>query len=100
MIKRGAFKQDPVISSAPAYMAAAETGSLMGRQTDVIILNSASIETAYQAVTAGILVYEDDPESRLEYEAALKGLYFDFRPFLEELRTKTMSRAGNRESAT
>ncbi|MDZ7830630.1 MAG: nucleotidyltransferase domain-containing protein [Desulfobacterales bacterium] len=90
-LEHSLYKQDPVINSAPAYMAAADLGTLMGRQTDVIILNSASIETAYQAVSTGILLYEGDPESRLEYEAALRGLYFDFRPFLEELRAKTMS---------
>ena len=77
-------------------MAAAEIAVMTERQTDVIILNSASIETAYQAVTTGALVYEADRENRLEYEAVLRGLYFDFKPFLEKLRAKTMRRADSR----
>jgi hypothetical protein len=35
-------------------MAATKLGMTLNRQTDVIVLNAASIETAYQAVTTGI----------------------------------------------
>lgn len=82
------YKQDPLINSAPAYMAATEIGMMLNRKTDVIILNSASIETTYQAVTSGKVIYETDHENRLEYEAAIRGLYFDFKPFLDTLRNK------------
>ena len=58
------YKKDPLISSAPAYMAATEIGLMANRQTDVIILNAASIETTYQAVTTGIVLYEADHEKR------------------------------------
>lgn len=100
LLNRSLYKADPLINSAPAYMAAAEIGLMTERQTDVIILNSASIETAYQAVTTGTLIYEADHESRLEYEAVLRGLYFDFKPFLEKLRAKTMLHPDSRGSAT
>lgn len=100
LLNRSLYKADPLINSAPAYMAAAEIGLRLERQTDVIILNSASIETAYQAVTTGTLIYEADHESRLEYETVLRGLYFDFKPFLEKLRAKTMQHPDSRESAT
>lgn len=86
------YKKDPLISSAPAYMAATEIGLMANRQTDVIILNAASIETAYQAVTTGIVLYEADHENRLEYESLVRGLYFDFKPFLQNLRAKSMLR--------
>jgi len=50
-----------------------------------------TIVAAYQAVTTGMLIYEADRETRLEYESGLRGLYFDFKPFLEKLRAGTMS---------
>ncbi|MFO8054234.1 MAG: nucleotidyltransferase domain-containing protein [Bacteroidales bacterium] len=95
LLDRSLYKQDPLINSAPAYMAATEIGMLLERQTDAIILNSASIETAYQAVTTGALVYEADRENRLEYESVLRGLFFDFKPFLQKLRAKSMRRPNN-----
>lgn len=100
LLERSLYKEDPLINSAPAYMAATEIGLMLERQTDVIILNSASIETAYQSLTTGRLIYEADHESRLEYEAVLRGLYFDFKPFLEKLRAKSMRHPDIRESAT
>jgi hypothetical protein len=39
-----------------------------GRRTDVVILNAASVETAYQVITTGELLYEKDAADRLEYE--------------------------------
>jgi len=69
-------------------MAATEIGMMLNRQTDVIILNSASIETTYQAVTSGKVIFEADHDNRLEYEATVRGLYFDFKPFLDTLRSR------------
>jgi hypothetical protein len=42
-------------------------------------LNETSVETAYKVITTGKLSYENDPDDRLEYEIALKGMYFDGR---------------------
>ncbi len=84
------YKKDPFLHSAPAYMSATEIGLLLNRQTDVIILNAASIETAYQVVTTGLLLYEAECEGNLEYEAAIRGLYYDFKPFLQQLRKQRM----------
>ncbi len=90
------YKKDPFSASASAYMAATEIGLMLNRQTDVIILNSASYETAYQAVTTGKNIYEADHEARIEYEIALKGLYYDFKPFLENLRKQSRLRLGDK----
>jgi len=76
LLDRRLYKQDPLINSAPAYMAATKISMILNRQTDVIVLNAASIETAYQAVTTGMLLYEADRETRLEYESALRGIVF------------------------
>jgi len=97
LLEPALYKQDPLIYSAPAYMAANEISRMLDRKTDVAILNAASIETAYLAVTTGIVIYDADHENRLEYEAALKGMYFDFKPFLQQLRAQSMKRHNSRE---
>ncbi len=86
------YKRDPFEASVPAHMTAMKIGMRFGRRTDVLVLNSASIEMAYIAVTSGICVYERDIDERCEYEAVLRGMYFDFRPFLENLRKKSIER--------
>ncbi len=87
LLDRSLYHKDPFMYSSPAYMAATEVGLMLNRQTDVIILNSASIETAYYAITTGTVIYDANHDNRVEYEAYLKGLYFDFRPFLKTLRS-------------
>jgi len=94
------YKQDPFIASSPAYLAATQIGLMFNRKTDVVVLNSASIETAYQAVTTGKVIYEADHDRRIDYEIVLKGLYFDFKPFLDKLRQHVILRMSDTESRT
>ncbi len=85
LVDRVRYKQDPFMASSPAYLAATHIGLMLNRQTDVIVLNSPSIETAYQVLTTGKVVFEADQDSRIGYEIVLKGLYFDFKSFLNNL---------------
>jgi len=62
------------------------------KKTDVIILNSSSLEIAYEVIKTGRCLYEYDIDIRLEYEAKIRGMYFDFRPFLMDFRSKTKER--------
>jgi hypothetical protein len=59
----------------------------LDRKTDVTILNSASLEIAYEILTSGRCILETNSEKRLEYEIAVRGMYFDFKPFLDKIRT-------------
>ena len=86
------YKADPFEATGPAYMAAMRIGMRLKRETDVVILNSSSVELAYEAVTSGCCVYEAEQDRRLEYEAIVKGMYYDFRPFLMELRSRFLER--------
>jgi predicted nucleotidyltransferase len=86
-----AYKSDPINAMSPAHLIAAQVGMKFDRQTDVMILNSASLELAYEVVTSGKCIFEFDPNLRMEYEIKIKGMYFDFRPFLEELRAKSLA---------
>jgi predicted nucleotidyltransferase len=92
------YKQDPFMASSPAYLAAMHIGLMLNRQTDVIDLNSASIETTYQVLTTGKVIFEADQDSRIGYEIVLKGLYFDFKPFLNNLRKRVILRISDKES--
>ena len=87
-----AHKSDPIEAMSPAHFIAARVGMKFDKQTDVIILNSASLEIAYEVVSTGRCIYELNSDQRLEYEMKIKGMYFDFKPFLEELRARSLTR--------
>jgi predicted nucleotidyltransferase len=85
------YKSDPIITMFPAHLIAAHVGVEFNKETDVTILNSSSLELAYEVVTSGKCLFELDSDLRMEYEIKIKGMYFDFRPFLEELRAKSLA---------
>jgi predicted nucleotidyltransferase len=85
------YKSDPIITMSPAHLIAAHVGVEFNKETDVTILNSSSLEIAYEVVASGKCLFELDPDLRMEYEIKIKGMYFDFRPFLEELRAKSLA---------
>ena len=87
LLENSEYAADPLTASYDAYHISTRVSFETGRRTDVVILNAASVETAYQVITTGELLYEKDAADRLEYEIALKGMYFDFKPFLDELRS-------------
>jgi len=91
LVDKSLYKQDPLEASTDSYLISTKIGLFLDRQTDVIILNSASIETTFQIISTGIVIYENHSEKRIEYEIAIKGLYYDFKPFLDTLRSKTLS---------
>ena len=87
-----ARKEDLTEDVGPVYTVSVQIGTKLGVQTDVTVLNDSSIEMAYEIVTQGRCIYDADSDRRLEYESRVKGMYFDFRPFLEKLRADTIAR--------
>ena len=85
------YKTDPVQAIKLPYLLATRIGMEADYATDVTILNSASLELAYEVITTGVCIYESDANLRLEYEIAVKGMFFDFKPFLYELREKSIA---------
>ncbi len=85
------YKADAFDAVAPAYLVAAKAGMEIGQETDVTILNASSLEMAYEVVTSGLCLFEADTDRRLEYEATVRGLYFDFSPFLHQLRSQCVA---------
>lgn len=86
------YRADPFGATSPAYMAGMLIGMRFNKNTDVVILNSSSVELAYEIVTSGRCIYEKDKDTRVQYEVKMRGLYYDFSPFLTELRSKFLER--------
>ncbi len=91
LLDEKAHKADAFSASAPAHLVAARLGERLNRNTDVIILNAASIEIAYEVIATGICIYDTNMEKRMTFECAMRGMYYDFRPFLEELRLRRIN---------
>ena len=92
LLDEKAYKADPFETTGHAYMTAMRIGTRFWKETDVVILNSSSIELAYEAVTSGCCVYETDQDRRFDYETKVRGMYYDFMPFVMELRSRFLSR--------
>ena len=90
LLDEGYYRSDPVKASAPAYLAAARIGLEMDCETDVVILNAASLEMAYEIITTGVRLLTTDEEKSVLYEITRKGMFYDFKPFLTNLRTRSI----------
>ncbi len=84
------YSIDAFECTAPVHMIAGKMGMELDRVIDVTILNSASLEIAYEIVAGGLCLFESDPEQRLQYELKIRGMYFDFRPIIHELRRERL----------
>ena len=56
------------------------------KDIDLIILNDTPVELAFSIVANGLLIYENNTAVRVEYEARVIGIYFDYLPFLKAQR--------------
>ena len=65
LLDEPAYKDDPVASLAPAYMATTRAALDLECETDITILNTASLEMAYIIITSGVCLVETDREKRL-----------------------------------
>jgi uncharacterized protein len=88
LVDPASYRMDPFEATVPVHMVAGKMGMELNRAVDVSVLNSASLEIAYEIVAGGECLFESDPELRVQYELKVKGMYFDFKPFISELRAK------------
>ena len=52
LVDEQSYKKEPFEATAPAHMIAAEIGMAQRRETDVTVLNSASLEIAHEIISA------------------------------------------------
>ena len=50
---------------------------------DLLVLNSAPLELAGRVAVNGVLLFDDDPASRVHWVATTRKIYFDERPRIE-----------------
>ena len=53
---------------------------------DIVLLNRVAIDLAFAVISRGILLYQRGDAERIEYEAKVMGLYFDYLPVLRSQR--------------
>ena len=86
LLEEKLYRLYPFESASGAHLVAAHMALSLDAEIDVTVLNGASTEIAYEVITTGICLYDADSDRRFEYEAKVRGLYFDFKPFLDTLR--------------
>jgi len=98
LVEPARYRMEAFEATVPVHMVAGKMGMKLDRVVDVTILNSASLEIEYEVVTCGKCLFELDSELRLEYELKVRGMYFDFQPFISELRTKRIAKLGSKRT--
>jgi len=63
-----------------------EAASLLQKEVDVILLNTATIEFKYLVISRGKVIYSCDEEKRTDFEDEVIRDYLDFKPFLDLYR--------------
>ncbi|MDZ7762720.1 MAG: nucleotidyltransferase domain-containing protein [Desulfovermiculus sp.] len=59
---------------------------LQSPRIDVVLLDQAPIELSFAVISQGEILYERDVATRVDFEAKVMGLYFDYLPFLRRSR--------------
>lgn len=90
LIDQRVYVRDQFENATLVQLFGAKIAVAMDMEVDITILNDSSIEIAYEVVTTAICLYESETGRRLEYEAVVRGMYFDFKPFLDELRNQCL----------
>jgi predicted nucleotidyltransferase len=98
LVDESRYRKDAFEAITPVHMIAAKIGLILGREIDALVLNAASLEIAYEVITTGLCLFATDHGARLEYEIKIKGMYFDFYPFLSELRARKIAKIGSLEA--
>jgi predicted nucleotidyltransferase len=72
-------------------LALAWQAAVRHRPVQVVILNKAPLEWAYAVIAAGVVLYERDLATRVEYEAEVLSRYGDYLPVLREQRREILT---------
>ena len=69
-----------------------QTSKALKKETDVIILNNASLFLKYVVLKEGKLIFEKSQEQRVSFELKATNEYFDFKPVLEKYNQRLMGK--------
>lgn len=70
-----------------------EVSKIFKKDSDVIILNDTrSLFFKYVIIKEGKIIYQENEASEADFESKTLGMYFDFRPFLENYNNAYVKR--------
>ena len=58
----------------------------LGREVDLVVLNTAPVDLAVRVLRDGELLLDRDPSRRIRYEVGVRNEFFDLEPYLREYR--------------
>jgi predicted nucleotidyltransferase len=58
----------------------------LGRQVDLVVLNTAPADLVHRVLRDGVLVLDRDRSARIRFEVARRNEFFDLQPILETYR--------------
>ena len=71
------------------FEVAADLASLLGRDVDAIVLNTAPVDLIHRVLRDGRCVFESDRATRIAFEMRSRNEYFDLLPILRRYRRGT-----------
>lgn len=83
---------DPLLAERVSVRIASALGT--GVEIDTHLAEHLPLPVRGRVVTHGVLLYDADPPSRVEFETATRRRYFDFLPFLERDAREGLTRSG------
>jgi predicted nucleotidyltransferase len=86
LFDREFYKKDSYRAFSVVQIMGANLGDIIGKAVDISLLNKASLFFSYEVISTGICLYEKNSKERILYEIAIKGQYYDFKPFIMKLR--------------
>jgi uncharacterized protein len=76
----------PSTLDSPAFALEGDLERLLGRRSQVIVLNTAPIDLVHRVLRDGRLVFEGNRSARIAFEVKSRNQYFDLLPFLRRYR--------------
>ena len=68
-----------------------ELSKLLGKEADVVVLNTAPPFLRYVVLKEGKLIFERDKGKRIDFELKSLNEYFDFKPILEKYHQRLLT---------
>jgi predicted nucleotidyltransferase len=76
----------PSTLDSPAAALEGQLERLLGRQVEVVALNTAPVDLIHRVLRDGRLVFEGDRSARIAFEVKARNEYFDLLPILRRYR--------------
>lgn len=75
------------------YELQSKIARILDAPVDLVILNVAPAELKYAVIASGLLIYEKDKATRVEFEGDTLSRYFDFLPVLRKQQAEILKGA-------